>query len=359
MDQVYHLALRSALHVGSTGVGHEGTLTYMPSDTLFGALVSTWAWQGDAPALAARLAPFEAGQPPFLLTSAFPYAGAVRLYPRPETDPPVAEPTRQQLGKKLRGITHVSETILHRWLAGDTLDDTLVTDAGGVVLNFIQKARIWVTTAERNSIAATLELPADEPDLLQIWGENVVPHVSVDRISNAPNLFHTGRAYYASGCGLWFGVQWRDPAARPWLEEALSLMSDGGMGGLRSTGHGRFDWRREDAPGLPVPAVGDFAFLLSRTALAQTEMTALTAPASSYRLVTVGGWCGNEGEPPRKRRPVRLVAEGSVVQWSRDPLGRLVDVNPVRPEDALPHPVYRYGFGLGLRTGRGRLDVQG
>lgn len=352
MDEAYNLALRSALHVGSTGVGHEGALTYMPSDTLFGALVTTWAWQCDAAALEARLAPFEARHPPFLLTSAFPYAGPVRLYPRPETDPPVSAQTRTDMGKSLRRITHVSEGLLRRWLAGDALDDTLGKDARGHVQNLIQAGQVWVTTAERVDIAAALELPADEPEVLQIWGEGVVPHVSVDRINNAPNLFHTGRVYYAPGCGLWFGVEWRDEAARAWLEEALNLMHDGGIGGLRSTGHGRFDWVRAPAPDLPKAAQGDYAVLLSRAALPDTQMAALTAEGSSYRLVTVGGWCGNDGEPPRKRRPVRLVAEGSVVQWCAEPLGGLVNVNPADPADALPHPVYRYGYGLGLRIGR-------
>jgi CRISPR-associated protein Csm4 len=85
-------------------------------------------------------------------------------------------------------------------------------------------------------------------------------------------------------------------------------------------------------------------------------MTALLAEHANYRLATVGGWCGNDGEEPRKRRRVRLVAEGSVVAWPDGPLGRLVNVNP-NGGDGLSHPVYRSGYGLAVAVGAKALEA--
>jgi CRISPR/Cas system CSM-associated protein Csm4 (group 5 of RAMP superfamily) len=86
-------------------------------------------------------------------------------------------------------------------------------------------------------------------------------------------------------------------------------------------------------------------------------MAALTADQASYRLVTVGGWCGNDEGQPRKRRRVRLLTEGSVIRWTQEPVGQLVDVNPQAAGDRLPHPVYRNGFGMALRVEEKALEA--
>lgn len=352
MDQVYRLHLQAPLHVGSIGIGKEGSLAYMPSDTLFAAMVATWAWLAPE-RLDAMLAQFAADHPPFLLTSAFPYAGDVRLFPTPAVDAPLTQNTRVSMGKKLKRLSHVSEQILLHWLAGDDLSGELeeIVKQGGQprkVTNLIQGDHVWVTSQERRMIAAALGLPADEPEALKLWGEEAVPHVVVGRVDNRPNLYHTGRVYFAKACGLWFGVRDADPIWQADIARALDAMADSGMGGLRSTGHGAFEWQLWPTDVvLPAPRPGSYGLLLSRLAPKKDQMPALMAEKASYRLATVGGWCGNDGEPPRKRRRVRLVAEGSIVGWPGEPLGQLVDVNPVGAE-GLDHPVFRYGYGLAV-----------
>ena len=41
--RAYRLQMRSPLHVGEQGIGNEQTLAYIPSDTLFSALVVAWS----------------------------------------------------------------------------------------------------------------------------------------------------------------------------------------------------------------------------------------------------------------------------------------------------------------------------
>lgn len=361
MDTVYRLEMRAPLHVGSTGIGKEGSLAYMPSDTLFAAMVSTWAWVAPQ-RLEETLALFNRGAPPFVLSSAFPFAGPVRLYPAPTLDARLPAAARTDLGKKLKRLSHVSEQILLRWLRGDDLagelKETVIKNGEQIAIsNFIQGERVWVTSEERRAIAKALAKPADEPATARLWSEDVAPHVVVGRVDNRPNLFHTGRVYFARQCGLWFGARFANIQSQDDVDQALHLMADSGMGGLRSAGHGAFRWTASQVnDALPAPEAGGYGLLLSRLAPTAGQMGVLTADHANYRLATVGGWCGNDGEEPRKRRRVRLVAEGSVIQWPGDPLGHLVNVNPTG-DDGLNHPVYRCGYGFAVAVNEKALEV--
>ena len=75
------LAFPQGLHLGTRAVSLEEAGVHIPSDTLFAALVDIWSRTGGEPS--AWLRPFRNGEPPFLLTSAFPFAGQVRFYPVP------------------------------------------------------------------------------------------------------------------------------------------------------------------------------------------------------------------------------------------------------------------------------------
>lgn len=359
MEHIFRLKLRTPLHIGKTGIGREGTLGHIPSDTLFGALVMTWSQLRDVD-LNSRLEGFRAGRPPFLLTSAFPFAGNVRLYPVPAFEPNLSSRMRFELGKKLKKVAYISEGILDRWLRGIPLDDALSEPLPGgtkTISNLIHGERVWVTTEERRQIAASLKLPADEPHALRLWSEGVTPHVVVGRADNRSNLYHTGRLYFAPQCGLWFGVRGASDTWIKELERDLTLLADSGTGGLRSSGHGAFEWDRwPSVPKFSAPSPEGYGLLLSRTAPTPAQVTVMLDPKASYRLTTVGGWCGNDGEEPRKRRRVRLLAEGSVVRWTDEPMGQLVDVNPVGA-DGLAHPVYRYGYALAVAVTTEALEV--
>lgn len=360
MEHIYRLRLRGALHVGRGSLGLEGSLPYMPSDTLFSALVTTWAQMVTEAEIATWLAPFTQGQPPFLLTSAFPYAGDVRLYPAPAFPAPLSLAARRGAGKRFKRLSHVSEGILAGWLAGGSLESELqqTLPDGKPVANFVQGGRAWVTSDERRRIARALVLPADEPETLQLWRETTVPHVVVGRADNQANLYHTGRVHFAAQCGLWFAVQGADETWQARIGKALALMADSGMGGLRSRGHGAFaceEWA--GALALPQPQPGDYAMVLSRVAPTAAQMAALLDEGARYRLAAVGGWCGSDQETQRKRRRVRLLAEGSTVRWTGERLGQMVDVNPTGGQ-GLAHPVYRYGYALAVGVAAQALEVR-
>ncbi len=336
---IFDLNLRGPLHQGQfVGINREAVLEWVPADTLLAALITIWAGQGAD--IAGRLAGDAAGSAPLRLSSALPRAGAVRFYPAPPRLPGhsglFAPGGSGKLAKKVRWL---SQGVLDALRTGQT---PAVTDDC-----FLHERSLWLTPAERQAVAGLLTV--DDEGHFRLWKRQVVPHVAIDRLNNAPNLFHTGRVTFAPGAGLWFAVRGRVE----WVREALPDLADSGLGGLRSTGHGAFDWMEAQTPDLAEPATG-WGLCLSRYAPADAAemLAALQAPESAYRFTTVGGWCEDDEGHPWRRRSVRLLAEGALLPAGTR--GQLVDVRPLKPEDWLgpQRPVYRSGLAFLVAAGQ-------
>ena len=340
---VYRLDLRGGFHVGQQGFAQEDAALHIPADTLFSAMVVAWREAGEE--VEKFLRPFEEGHPPFLLTSAFPYAGPIRFYPRPWCRFNLSS-GETGLGKRLKKCRWVSEQIFARIVRYEPLDD--LADARF----FKQGGRVWMTGEEYAQLPTSLKDPDEEE--AHLWKRGTVPRVALDRQTHASQVFHVGRVWYRPGAGLWFGVRYRDPAWRDRLERALALLGDGGVGGLRSLGNGAFTWERAAAS---LPSVGkgsDYVLTLSRFApKGAEEIRALLDEGAAYGLEVVGGWSMGEGGA-RMRRKVRLVGEGSLLRRVGDPLGHLVDVTPAIGD--LGHRVYRYGFAFPVPVDRRVAD---
>mgnify|MGYP000899879906 CR=1 FL=1 len=353
--RAYRLQMRSPLHVGEQGIGNEQTLAYIPSDTLFSALVVTWSTlPGLQDSLAALVDPEAA--PPLLLTSAFPYADDVRLLPRPalRLAPTLLD---NETTKTVRRVEWVSETVFAALISGI---DQAALDRQWSQKTLLQAGDTWTTGAEGSRLKT--HLPQSDAGEHLIWWTDVVPRVTVDRITNASQIYHVGRTYFADGCGLWFAARgeviWLDR-----LEQVLAIKAGEGIGGLRSVGNGQFTLHADTAPNFLTNSMADVngaqaELLLSRLAPTPGEMAQLRADVANYQLVLVGGFSGTPGTNPVVRRQVRMVTEGSVIgagAASARPPGQLVDVTP-ETTPWLGHRIYRYGYGFTVPV---RLAVQG
>ena len=362
---VYSLEPRSALHVGQRGVGLEETRYHIPADTLFAALLATWVQLGGRAEEWTNAFPRDdaGGNPPFLLTSAFPYAGGVRFYPMPQADLSRLGIQIGERRKDLKRIAFVSEGIFRRMTTGQPLvsyfHDEGADPQDGV---FLQDRNLWLARDEVPQLPETMrrgqpasgarrERPLRALEHAVVWVEGKVPRVTIDRRTNASNIFHTGRVSFAPGCGLWFGVRWLAPATEQaryhhMLEQALSALADAGLGGERSVGYGAFTWKRhgEDAVEWPDPAPGDLYVTLSRYHPRSCEAPAsFTGDGVAYSLQAVAGYLYSPLLAGQRRRRLQLVAEGSVLRATdRPPFGDLVDVRP--QVGSFPHPVWRYGL---------------
>ena len=354
--RAYRLQMRSPLHVGERGIGNEQTLVYIPSDTLFSALVVAWS---TVPSLQASLPDLinPSAPPPLLLTSAFPYAGDVRLLPRPAL-PLTPTLLENETAKTVKRVEWVSETVFAALISGI---DQAALDLQWVQKILLQAGIVWTTLKEGSRLKA--QLPQNDSDEHLIWWTDIVPRVTIDRITNASQIYHVGRTFFADSCGLWFAARgeahWLDR-----MEHVLALKAVEGIGGLRSVGNGQFIFHQDSAPSFltdTIVTTGDTQgeILLSRLAPTPGEIGRLRASAANYRLVLIGGFSGTPGVNPVVRRQVRMIAEGSfigTVTASNQPPGQLVDVTPPETIPWLGHPIYRYGFGFTVSV---RMAAQG
>lgn len=330
---VYRLRPRAPFHFGERGVGLEASERIFRSDSLFSAIVSAVRELEGANEAEALLSPFldERREPPFLVSSCFPFVADVLLLPRPFLRPNL--PRDPKVARLYKNVQYVSIGIWQRLAAGLPLDSDLRDE------NLYQHGSVWL----RGEEAAGLRSRGLTPDA-SLWSTQVSPRVSLDRQTSASEIYGCGRAAYSRGTGLYFLARFEDASLRPRVEAALRLLGESGLGGERSSGCGSFE------PELPPIALefptgespSAFAALACyKPTLAELRRGVL-APPASYDLVSRFGWvCSPEGAALR-RKDVAMLVEGSVTSGDR-PRGALVDVTP---DGFQGHRVYRSGLAF-------------
>lgn len=340
----------AGFHFGLRGLEQEGSAPHCPSDTLFAALIATLVELEGPAGVTTFTTPFERGQPPFLLTSAFPRAGTLPLFPLPHVRINLTpKPGQRKLLKRLR---YVSPAIFRRILDQQPMDR--YADSADGQGDFLHNGKVWITAEEIQYLPEGWRALAPERLKEQsVWRSASVDRVTVDRLSSASAVYRIGRTVYAPDCGLWLAIRWPDAPDKAWqtqLETLLMHLGDRGLGGERSVGYGQFTLAQEPTPlELPEATPGGPALTLSRYLPRTEELPAALKGAAAYRLVPVAGWLKAPGHKVQRRRQVRMLAEGSVFQpVGPEPWGRLVDVRPASWDD---HPIWRYGYAcpVGVR----------
>lgn len=339
--EIYHIEGRS-FHFGKQGIGLEESDFIFSSDSLFSALTACAFSVAGTEKTNAWLAPFQANQPPLVLTSAFPRAGNVRFFPTPMCHFPKNGPHDVAVSfKNMKKISLVSEKVFRRMLNGESLW-TIVGLPGIKILD--QKALL---SAEEVS-----ELPKAVLENDSIWKQKKRPRVTLNRETNASTLFFCGQTQFFNGCGLWFGVQ-RLSANMDFdalFSAALETLAENGLGGERNAGFGQCRIEKQDLP-LELPEPGDGNWMtLSRYIPAADEMIGLMADCSCYSIDPVGGWLFSPGNAAQRRRTVRMIREGAVLGTTSKRLnGLLVDVQPdYDGSQPIGHAVWRNGFAAAV-----------
>jgi len=328
-------------HFGLHGLGQEETAPCFPSDSLFAALLARLAHLAGAQAVEEFTGLFQQDSPPFVLSSTFPFAGQVLFYPTP------ASARRGEAAgvtaKQLKKASYLSGSLFRALLDGQPLVERY---PGALKL---QGGSLLASPEEAALLPKSLQ---DDPSAL-IWQVEQRPRVTLGRAAQNSNIFFTGRVSYAADCGLWFAVRWlrEDAALKARLVELLGELAEFGLGAERSIGFGACTIRPAASIQLPEPGGGAW-LTLSRYLPRPDEMAALQHPDACYTLRSVGGWLDSPVRSGQRRRPVNLLAEGSIFgPLSRPIPGRVVDVRPSYESnpDPLKHPVYRSGLALAVR----------
>ena len=326
---VYRLKFKTQLHLGrATGAAQTGSLglekteTYISADTLFSALCQTWATFYDTASLTDFLNPYTAenGSLPFTLTSAFPYANNVYLFPKPLIF--------KSTSKKSKRVQFVSRSLFENIITGN-----LPTFDEKDEKNVITGEKVWVNFEETKQLKKAIGVK------LNVWGTTTRPRVSIDRQTEESSIWHVETVQFNKCCGLWFAVNYDSDETKQKIETLLRVLGDNGIGGERNAGYGLFDFGEV---ALDIPTAEDstqFVTLSPICPKSSEQLEHLLKGDIAYNLNPLTGWVGSHGTYKR-RKQINMFTEGSVLNASDESIGRLVDLKP----DNWTHPVYRYGY---------------
>ena len=335
--RIVKLHFRSGLHLGSDipGIGIEDSLSIAHSDTVFSCLINAYAelHSGNVNAVDELLAPFHDGNPPFRISSAFPFRkreNEVRYYLRtPLVDPLEFYDPRsgQDASRNYR---------------------KLIRD-----LPFISSERFKDYWLEANTNMTKRDLEAASQEIRSLCIPGIRPQHTRDRLTDATSIYHTGLVDFASNSGLYFLIEINDTSILSWKEfrTVLELAGTNGLGGRRNHGNGAFDVEKDTIEPLDQTWKDLFnqkqSGFLNLSLYRPEPQTLKSLKPIAYQLIPRRGWCYSSVTSTQlKRKAVTMFGEGSVFHNENAPKGTLTDVTPNSKFTA--HKLYRYGIPISL-----------
>lgn len=317
----FKLSFPSGLHVESRGSGEPDQCDeYIRSDTLSAALCVAWD------TLQGGLGTDFFLDPPFTLSSAFPYIGSVLFFPLPvwnvwqELDD--NEFARRKEQKKIRWL---SRELFDRILTGRKIDlDKVKIIPGGLAC----------TSSEQESFPVQFNAGSQKP-----WMIAERQRIMVDRLGLRQDggLFFFSQQFFAPDTGLFFLVNCPKEKLTH-FRAVLQFLGDSGLGGDRNSGVGHFKISSEE--NFIIKKVKNSKkkgwFTLSLVNPGPEEIG--IADRAAYNLTRRSGWIHNStlGRPP-----VQTFSEGSF--FKQRPQGRIVEMisEKIQKKYGLPHSAPR------------------
>ena len=326
---VYRLTFKTQLHLGRASgpaqagsLGLEKTETYIPADTLFSAICQTWTTFYDTASLTTFLDGYTEDRDvlPFMLTSAFPFAKEVYLFPKPMTFPKPSETP----SKKSKRVRFVSQSVFQNIVSDNPPEFN--------ENQLVNGEQVWVSPEEKERLETS-------DDDFAIWTTNIRPRVTLGSRNSGSEIWHVQTVQFNTDCGLWFAAQFDSDETQHKIETLLRVLGDCGIGGERNAGYGAFEF---ETASIEIPNIQDsnqFMTLSPICPKSPEQLAQLLTGEAAYTLNPLTGWISTTGTDIR-RKQINMFAEGSVLHASDAHIGRLVDLKL----DNYEHPVYRYGY---------------
>lgn len=313
--EVYFLKFESPLHIGKQGVGIEKISEIISSDTLWGGIINSWIKLfGDD-----ILNEFLNKNPPFLISSGFPFFKDNLFYPKPFYFKLFVEEKNNdilrnytKLWKKSKFIPY---EIFNKILKGESLNlDDLKLNAERQKL---LKDNISILLRPRVKIGAYSEEESD--------------------------LYFIGEMFFSQDAGFFFMVKFNKDVKSD-FEKALQFLGEEGIGGKRSYGYGKFKIFKREKIKFPEE---DYKFYITLSPVNDPELLKYLEE-SFYSIDLRKGWSLSPLTKNQTRwKPVIVFNEGSIFPF--EPKGRIVDVSPDEKWKKENHPIYRYLMGFYLK----------
>jgi len=309
------LTFTSPFHVGERENILEKTEVYIHSDTLFSAFCHNYLLLYGSKKLENLLEKFTQGNPPFKISSAFPWWDDKFFFPIPLNQIPKE--------KELKKITFIEKDGFEKLLLGQPLEE----------------------------IAKNFQTIPTQKEKSKPWETVNVPRIGLSRLTNHPgeNYFHFGEVIYQENSGLFFLIDFKDENFEKEFKATMNLMSQEGIGGDRTVGKGLFK----------IPEFLDLEFNLPQT-LDATITLSLYSPTKEeipeirkgyYEIKERSGYIYSPLGRNIRRKSIRMIVEGSV--FPGDKKGQLANVTPEIFQDK--HKIYRYGLYFSLPC---KLEVE-
>lgn len=305
---------KGPLHLGTKEGIQEESDEYIHSDTLFSAICNCFRLIYGKEDLENLLKLYLDRKPPFILSSAFPFVKDILLLPMPKS---FKFPKEKENFNKVEFIGH---KIFEKIINGEDISEWLEEE------NLCQEDRVL------------LPYPRKNKDPIQIWEvHSEVPHVVIDRKTNASNIFYSSEVHYLSGCGLFFLIDWKTEEYKDKVMKTIKLLGEEGIGGKRSSGKGLFKLEESELV-IEFPAEAEYFLTLSLYYPLKEEVQIVKE--GWYELIKRGGWIYSLDSQTLRRKSIRMFLEGSVFP----DIGNKGELKDVTPEVFKAHRVYRYGI---------------
>ncbi len=325
MEHIVILKPESPFHIGEAGVGLEETSVIVHSDTLFSALCNMYALLYGGDELEAMLEKFDE-EPPFLVSSAFLYAGNILTFPLPlgvDWSEFVTEELLEELQKDRHELT--KELRSARFVSQD------------VFLSILKGTPVRISIPPVHNILFS----QNEDPPKKIFSVSEAPRVAMDRKTHTSAIYHVGEVYYASDCGLYFFLK-TNPEYDKRIRACINLLGHEGLGGKRTSGRGLFHPAFKKSLRIPQPAM---KITLSLTFPKPKELPVVKE--GFYGLVSRRGWIYTPQLKSLRKKGVRMLVEGSTFPQKVE--GQLADVTP-ESVPGVPR-IKQYGLGYYLAEG--------
>lgn len=306
----YFLRFTTPLHLGDYKPdSYESTESFLRSDTITAAIISTWAKQGHENWIGD-------GNTKFAVSSAFPFYGntneEVLFFPKLRLPFNLVDKD-SSLSKTIKKIAWVDKDIFEIILNGEYISIDIKEKSKGEFLSQqnIPSYFIFKSHSERVSI------PRDP--------------------SNDSTPFTMERLVFENA-GLYFLASGDDLEK---IKIALDLLQHEGIGTDRSIGNGFFTWSSKEIE-LNVPTHSEYSASLGLYCPERKNIKEELDDKASYDLIKRGGWITSFGYQSFEKNSIYMFTEGSVFKKNAgvDGVGNL----NLTPKDiTLDHTIYRSG----------------
>jgi len=330
--KIYKLHFTAPLHISDPHEDLGSSQKTIQSDTLYAALMSCLAKNGDSLP--------EDGDLGFTVSSLFPYfqkdkdSTPVYFLPIPMLAKQ-AELADASMAKKVKKVQWGDSTLLSKVLSGESL-----FDGTGKYIPYIQE-----------SYLTTCELPEDINGSKEFVRSEVSQRVTLQSRTGDEDAkpFYVDKILFRHHAGFYFMAE----GDTTLLDKALQLLSMEGIGTDRNVGYGFFEYTI-DSLSIDLPQSANHQLSLSiLIPESENQLTKLmNSEQVAYDFVRRGGWITTYPYMTLRKNAIYGFLPGSVFHKEEDEaatvIGKIVDLKPMDTDVEITHHVWRNGKAIML-----------